>query len=97
MYIEKDNTMTKRLPMTQAREELTSLPESLAQEPGTVVVTRRGEPVLAILSWELYESLVETLEIMGDKELMAALRESLEQADRGETIPWEQVKAELDL
>ncbi len=83
--------------MTQARDELTSLPERLAEEPGAVVVTRRGEPVLAILPWELYEGLVETLEIMADDELMSELRESLEQAERGETIPWKQVKSELDL
>jgi len=83
--------------MTQARDELTSLPEQLAEEPGTVVVTRRGEPVLAILSWEFYDSLVETLEILADEELMAALRKSLEEAERGETIPLEQIEAELDL
>ncbi len=89
--------MTKRLPMTQARDELTSLPERLADEPGAVAVTRSGEPVLAILSWELYEGLLETLEVLADEELTTALRESLAEADRGETIPWEQVKAELDL
>jgi prevent-host-death family protein len=89
--------MTKRLPMTQVRDELTSLPERLAEEPATVVVTRRGEPVLAILSWEQYEGLLETLEILADDELMAVLRKSLEEAERGETIPWEQVKSELDL
>ena len=89
--------MTRRLPITQAREELTSLPERLAEEPDTVmVVTRRRKPVLAILPWELYEGLLETLEIMADPELMAELRKSLEQADRGETIPWEQIEAELD-
>lgn len=32
---------------------------------------------------------------MADAELMAALRKSLEQADRRETIPWEQIEAEL--
>ena len=61
-----------------------------------MVVTRRRKPVLAILPWELYEGLLETLEIMADPELMAELRKSLEQADRGETIPWEQIEAELD-
>jgi antitoxin YefM len=83
------------LPITRARDELTSLPGRLAQEPGAVAVTRRGEPVLAILPWELYESLEETLEILGDEELMAALRQSLAEAAAGQTVPWEEVKAEL--
>jgi antitoxin YefM len=89
--------MYKHLPMTQARHELTSLPERLAEEPGAVAVTRRGEPVLAILSWDFYESLLETLEVLSDDDLMTALRQSLKEADRGETIPWEKVKAEMDL
>ena len=89
--------MHRQLPMTQARHELTSLPERLAEEPGAVAVTRRGEPVLAILPWDLYESLLETLEVLSDDDLMVALRQSLKEADRGEAIPWEKVKAELNL
>lgn len=89
--------MTNRLPITKARDALTSLPERLAREPGAVAVTRRGEPVLAILPWELYETLEETLEILGDEELMVELRRSLREAEAGESIPWETVKADLDL
>lgn len=87
--------MEERLPMTRARHELTTLPERLAEKPGAVAVTRRGEPVLAIMPWDFYESLIETLEVLGDDELMAALRQSLEEIERGETLAWESVRAEL--
>ena len=89
--------MYKDIPITEARHELTSLPERLAKEPGAVAVTRRGKPVLAVMPWELYESIIETLEIMGDKDLMAALRQSIKEADEGKTIPWKTVKAKLGL
>ncbi|MBI3961933.1 MAG: type II toxin-antitoxin system Phd/YefM family antitoxin [Deinococcus sp.] len=89
--------MLKEIPITAARHELTSLPERLAKEPGAVAVTRRGKPVLAIMPWELYESIVETLEIMGDPELMAAIRQGIKDIEEGKTIPWETVKAELGL
>ena len=89
--------MEREIPITSARHELTSLPERLAEEPGAVAVTRRGKPVLAILPWDFYESIQETLEVLADEELMAALRRSLEELSAGETIPWETVKAELDL
>ena len=87
--------MERRLPMTQARHELTSLPERLAEHPGAVAITRRGEPVLAIMPWAFYESLVETLEVLADEKLMAELRESLKEADRGEVLAWETVRTEL--
>ena len=89
--------MEREIPITNARHELTSLPERLAKEPGAIAVTRRGKPVLAILPWGFYESIQETLEVLADEELMAALRQSLRELSAGETIPWETVKAELDL
>ncbi len=89
--------MEREIPITSARHELTSLPERLAEEPGAVAVTRRGKPVLAILPWDFYESIQETLEVLADEELMAGLRQSLRELSKGKTIPWATVKAELDL
>ena len=87
----------KDLPITEARDELTSLPDKLSATHQTVTVTRRGKPVLAILSWDEYESLVETLDVMADEQLMAALRRSIREAKQGKLIPWEQVKGKLKL
>ena len=89
--------MTKELPMTEARHELTSLPERLSERHETVAVTRRGKPVLAILPWEEYEALVETLEILGDDKLLASLRQGLKDAEAGKVIPWAQAKRKLGL
>ena len=89
--------MTTYLPITRAREALTGLPEKLQKKPATVAVTRRGEPVLAILSWELYESLQETLEILADEDMMNALRQGLKEIEAGEGIPWDEAKADLRL
>ena len=85
------------LPITEAREELTALSDRLPQTHETVTVTRRGKPVLAILPWEEYEALMETLEIMTDERLMADLRQSLKEAKAGKLIPWEQAKRKLGL
>jgi len=85
-----------QIPIIKARDRLTSLPEELAEEPGAIAVTRRGEPVLAILPWDLYESIMETLEILSDEELMAALRQSIKEASEGKTIPWDRAREELE-
>ncbi len=91
--------MTRTMPIIEARKQLTSLPEQFEQEPdlGAVAITRRGKPVLAVMPWELYEAIVETLEILGNEPLMDALRRSIQEASEGKTIPWEQVKAELGM
>ncbi len=87
--------MSASMPIIKVRDKLTSLPETLACAPGALEVTRRGKPVLAILSWELYESIVETLEILGDAEQLAALRQGIKDADTGRAIAWAQAKQEL--
>lgn len=89
--------MPKEIPITQARHELTSLPKRLAKEPRAVAVTRRGKAVLAVMPWELYESIVETLEIMGDEGLMATLRQGIKEIGEGKGISWEEAKGELRL
>ena len=89
--------MLKDLPITEARHELTSLPERLSEHPGTVTVTRRGKPVLAILPWEAYEALVETLEILGDEDIMSSIRQGMKEIEQGKGIPWAQAKRKLGL
>ena len=89
------------LSIVEAREQLTRLPEQFAQElkahnnPVPIKVTRHNKPVLAIMPWELYESIMETLEILGDEEQMAALRQGIQEAREGKGRPWGTVKQDL--
>ena len=91
--------MTRTLPMMEARKQLTSLPETLRHdgEIDVMEITRRGKPVLAVMPWELYDAIAETLEVMGDKELRAQLRQSIEEMEEGKVIPWDEAKRELGL
>ena len=86
---------TENIPIVQARAMLTQLPERLSAENRAVALTRHVKPVLAVMPWELLESIMETMEIMGDADMMDVLRESIEDVREGNLIPLEQVKAEL--
>ena len=50
---------------------------------------------MAMMSWDLFESITETMDIMGEPDLMTALRQSIEDARAGRLISLEQVKKEL--
>jgi PHD/YefM family antitoxin component YafN of YafNO toxin-antitoxin module len=89
--------MMREITISEARQTLTGLPELLDKNPGAVAVTRRGKPVLAVLPWDLYESILETMEILGDEEMMAAIRQGLEDIKAGRVYEWEDVKRELKL
>jgi len=47
------------------------------------------------LPWEFYESLVETLDVLSEPDLVAALRESIEDIERGRLLNHEEVGARL--
>ena len=85
----------RTFPIVQARAMLSQLPERLSAENRAVALTRHVKPVLAVMPWELLESIMETMEIMGDADMMDVLRESIEDVREGNLIPLEQVKAEL--
>jgi prevent-host-death family protein len=96
-YISTDEGgyMPKSLSIIEARKKLTNIPELFEQEADldVVAITRRGRPVMAIMSWDLYEALEETLEILGDEALMMQLRESIAELKAGQLIPWEEIGA----
>ncbi len=86
---------TKELTTLDARRELTRLPEKLEANPATVAVTRRGKPVLAIMTWEDYQAILETLEILSNDEAVEQLRRSIKEVREGKQIPWKDAKARL--
>jgi len=96
---DKEDAMPQTLSIMEARKQLTSLPESLLRDGQVDVleITRRGKPVLAVMPWELYEAVSETLEVMGNKELMAQLRQSIQEMDSEKLISWQVAKKELAL
>lgn len=88
--------MQKVLSIVEARNRLTQLPEDFEQEKvSTVTITRRGKPVLAVMPYDLFDSIREALAVMSDPELMAQLRQSIQEADEGKLHDWEDVKLEL--
>lgn len=60
-----------------------------------VTVTKNGSPVAVILAIEDYESLMETLEILSDRQAVAEIREAEQQMARGDTFGEDQVRAAL--
>src|SRR5947209_13530614 len=98
------------MPITKLREEIMHLPE-LLQEEGQVTITRRGNPIAAIIAYEdliamrkqleclreEIEAMQETIEILQDPELMKTIRASMEAIRRGDTVSLEEARRALDL
>jgi prevent-host-death family protein len=74
----------EKIPITKARNRFMKLPDEVAKHE-VLAVTRRNKEVMAVMSWELYEGLLETLEIVSDDTLMKQLRKGLDDVKAGRT------------
>ena len=84
--------------LMKAREKLTGLSRELQKNPKTVVrITNRGKPAMTLMSAELYDTLVETLDVLSDRATLDALRRSLRDIQSGKVHSLDEVAARLGL
>jgi len=74
------------------------LPSVIARIDGKLdryVVTKRGKPVVVMLSIDDYESLMETLDILADPKAIAGIRKGEQDIRKGRKRSWKEIKASL--
>jgi len=92
-----DVPVTKTLPITKAREELTLLVNNVSKRLDEYTITVNGSPAAVLISAAEYESWKETTEILADPQMIAAIREGEEDIKNGRVYNWEDVKKELGI
>ena len=86
----------KTISLTQARNQLLKLAEEIDRNPGLIVkVVKRGNEIMTLMSSELHESLVETLEVLAEEDTAVKLRLALKEIQKGKGIPWKKAKRSL--
>lgn len=77
--------MREEIPLAEVKDRLSEVVEKIRRQHGRVVITKHGRPAAVLVSTEDLESLEETLEIMSDPDLMAAIREAEADVAAGRT------------
>lgn len=89
--------MIQTLPITKAREDLTTLVENAKKRLDEYIITVNGSPSAVLISAAEYESWKETNEILRDPQLMKAIKKGEADIKAGRMFDWEDVKKELRL
>ncbi|OGK16118.1 hypothetical protein A2690_01620 [Candidatus Roizmanbacteria bacterium RIFCSPHIGHO2_01_FULL_39_12b] len=89
--------MTKTLPITQAREELTTIVDNAKRKLNEYVITVNGSRVAAIISIDEYDSWKETNEIVADKALMRAIKQGERDMINEDFVTLKEFEKELGL
>lgn len=92
MYEPNDDHDGVHVSVSQAREEFADLVNRAAYKEERVIVTRRGRPIAAIVPIEDVAYLERLEDEYDVEEALKVLNDPNEMAN---TIPWEQVEAEL--
>ncbi len=87
--------MTHTLPITKARENLTTLVENANKKLEEYIITVNGLPAAVLISAAEYESWKETNEILSNPALMKGIRQGEKEVSEGKVHDWEDVKKEL--
>ena len=85
------------LPVTEARKQLFNILEDVSTPGVYYTITEKGIPKAVILSADEFDSILETIEILQDKKLLADIKKAEEEYKRGEYYTWDEVKKELGL
>ncbi|TQR86134.1 type II toxin-antitoxin system Phd/YefM family antitoxin [Mycobacterium hodleri] len=83
------------LPLAEVRANLSRLVDEAMRTHQRIEVTRQGRRAAVILSAEDYDSIMETLAILSDQELMREVRDADCAAERGEIFTLEEVTEEM--
>lgn len=68
------------LPLTEVKARLSELIARITKTDESVTVMRNGRAVAVLISSEKYESLTESLAVLGDKRLMREIRRGIKSA-----------------
>jgi len=86
----------QKITITEARNNFMKLPYKTADNQ-IIAVTRRNREIMAVMSWELYEGLLETVEILADPELMRNIKKGIGEIKFGKTYTIEESRERLGL
>ena len=78
-------TLNEHLSLADVKNRLSEVVDKLEREHGRVVVTKHGQPAAVMLNVDDLESLEETLEILSNPLLIAAIREGSDDVAAGRT------------
>ena len=88
--------MVRQLSISETRKRITSLEDDLSFND-TISVTNHGKEVFALLRWDTYESIAETLDIISEEALYDDLKIGIKQFENNSLIDFEDFKKSINV
>ena len=79
------------LPVTKVKRNLLDIIRSMEEQEATIALTGNGEPVNVMMPLSRYEALLETIDILSDRQILRALEKSKKDFKSGTVFSHEDV------
>jgi antitoxin YefM len=89
--------MTRTIPLAEAKKTLSALIKDVEEKFDRFTITKNGVSTAVILSSEEFEGLLETLDLLSNREERDAVTRAKEQVLEGRTVSLEDLKSRYDL
>ena len=93
--VRKNERMRRKVSVRELQDELEELLTTVVDGGDCVAITRDGRPAAAFVSFERYEGLVETVEILSDVDAIAAIETGLAELRHDQTVDLDTLRREL--
>ncbi len=78
-------------PVTKIKRNLLDILKRMEEEDSTIAITRNGEPIGVMMTFARYEALLETIEVLSDREILRFLEQSGKDFKEGKVLRHKEV------
>ena len=82
------------VPVTHAKSQLLNMVRKLKFSDDAIAITKNGVPEAVLISMDKFLGLMETLEILSDEKAMRSIRKSIQAADKGKWVDFDEAFTE---
>ncbi|MEW6097530.1 MAG: type II toxin-antitoxin system Phd/YefM family antitoxin [bacterium] len=88
--------MVNTVSLKKLRPELPKVIKDIDTKLDRYIITRRGEPVAIMMSPEDYEGILETIDILSNKEVVKRIKKAKQEIKEGNTISLEDLRCKIE-
>lgn len=88
--------MVNTITLKELRPELPEVIKGIDDKLDRYIITKRGKPVAIMMSPDDYEGLLETVEILSDKETARRIKKAKQEIKEGKTVSLEDLRRRIE-
>jgi len=82
------------VPVTKAKTNFLDMVRKIKDSDDAIAITKNGIPEVVLISMDRFDGLLETLEILSDEKAMKSIRKSIQEANKGMWLDYDEVFTE---